>query len=83
MDNQMLTNMHDAITELDLWKWLSTFSPEEGKGFMFSNTAELQQIARHPKVDADRHSGASFAWCMRKMEYIAKSIDSSNHLPAI
>jgi hypothetical protein len=71
-DGEMLKHMYDAITELNLWKWLSEFTPEEGKGFMFSRCNEISQIALHPKVDADRHSGASFAWCMRYMEEIAK-----------
>jgi len=71
-DKRMLTNMCDAISELNLWSWLSTFTPEVGKGFMWSGASQINQIGRHPKVDSDGHSGASFAWCMRNMEVIAK-----------
>jgi hypothetical protein len=69
---RMLKNMYDAITELDLWDWLRTFTPEKDKGFMWSPAPEIGRISHHPKVDSDGHSGASFAFCMRHMEMIAK-----------
>jgi hypothetical protein len=72
-DKHMLKNMCDAISELNLWGWLSTFTPNEKEGFMWSNASEINQIGRHSKVEADGHSGASFAWCMRNMEIIAKN----------
>jgi hypothetical protein len=71
-EQKMLTNMCDAISELNLWGWLSTFTPEEDKGFMWSSAPEINKIGHHPKVDSDGHSGASFAWCIRNMEIIAK-----------
>lgn len=64
--------MYDAITELNLWDWLQTFIPEKYDGFMWSPDNELRQIDKHPKVYSDGHSGASFAWCMRHMDMIAK-----------
>ena len=70
---KMLKNMYDAITELDLWHWLHSFTPKEKEGFMWSPASEIGLIGRHPKVDSDGHSGASFAWCMRHMEVIAKN----------
>jgi hypothetical protein len=72
-DSVILKNMYDAITELNLWDWLSTFTPEDGKGFMFTQNSEITQIMLHNKVESDMHSGASFAWCMRHMEVIAKN----------
>jgi hypothetical protein len=71
-EEKMLTNMYNAITELNLWHWLRTFTPEKKEGFMWSPAPEISQIGHHPKVDSDGHSGASFAWCMRHMEVIAK-----------
>jgi hypothetical protein len=71
-DAVMLSNMCEAITELNLWDWLRTFTPKENEGFMWSRSPEINQIASHPKVDSDGHSGASFAWTMRNMEVIAK-----------
>jgi hypothetical protein len=64
--------MWEAITELNLWEWLRTFTPKENEGFMWSRAPEINQIGSHPKVDSDGHSGASFAWTMRNMEVIAK-----------
>lgn len=69
-DHLMLKNMYAAITRLDLWDWLTNFTPEEGKGFMFTDTPEIQAIG--VETDAMGHSGASFALCMRHMEKIAK-----------
>ena len=69
-DHQMLKNMYDAITRLNLWTWVSNFTPEEGKGYMFTFTPELAKIGK--ETESDRHSGASFAYCMRHMECIAK-----------
>lgn len=69
-DHIMLKNMYDAITKLDLWLWLEKFTPEAGKGFMFTMTPEIMAIGR--ETDVMGHSGASFAFCMRHMEIIAK-----------
>ena len=71
-DARMLKNMYDAITELDLWGWLKTFIPDANDGFMWTPSPEIGKIGRHPKVDSDGHSGASFVWCIRHMDTIAK-----------
>ncbi len=72
-DEYMLKNVYDAICELNLWEWLKTYTPDEDRGFMFSYSKEVNEIIQHSKVVSDRHSGASFAWCMRNMEVIAKN----------
>ncbi len=69
-DGTLLKNMYDAISRLNLWDWLMNYTPEEGKGFMFSNSPEITAIGQ--ATEADGHSGASFAVCMRQMEFIAK-----------
>ena len=69
-EHYMLKNMYDAITKRNLWSWLSNFTPEEGKGFMFTFTPEIMAIVT--ETESDKHSGSSFAFCMRHMEYIAK-----------
>ena len=69
-DHLMLKNMYDAVTKLELWGWLYDFTPEEGKGFMFSHSPEIHAIG--VETDVMGHSGASFAVCMRHMEKIAK-----------
>lgn len=73
IDRVMLKNMYDAITELNLWDWLRKFTPEENKGFMFTQNNKITQIITHNKVESDMHSGASFGFCMRQMEVIAKN----------
>jgi hypothetical protein len=71
-DARMLKNMYDAITAHTLWDWLENFTPEKDKGFMWSSSPEIGRIGSSPIVEADGHSGASFAFCMRHMEVIAK-----------
>jgi hypothetical protein len=70
-----LENAHWAITQCELWDWLRTYSPPDGKGFMFSTTAEMDRIVKkmYEEDIANGHSGASYACTMRVMEYIAKN----------
>jgi hypothetical protein len=68
---KMLADAYQAITACDLWLWLKTFRPEEGKGFMFSNHPNLERIEKEMAFGG--HSGASWAWTMRTMESIAKN----------
>jgi len=62
-----LCNMYQAITELDLWDTLRNEKPDS---YMFSDLPFIDRILSHPKVDG-RHSGATAAYCLRVMEYIA------------
>lgn len=66
----MLEDMDRAITECQLWNWLKEFEPDEGKGFMFTEHPNLDTIVS--KLRHNRHSGSSFAWCMRNMQSVAK-----------
>jgi hypothetical protein len=70
-----LVNAHWAITECELWEWLRTYSPPEGKGFMFSTTPERERIDAKMREQyiAGGHSGSSYGFTMRVMEYIAKN----------
>lgn len=67
---QMLKDAYEAITACDLWGWMKSYRPEEGKGFMFSRHANLDRIDKEMKYGG--HSGSSYAWTMRVMEDIAK-----------
>ena len=67
-DEEMLQNMYDAITRLNLWDWLKSFRTENG--FIFESTPEIQAISS--ETSEINHSGASFVFCMRQMEQIAK-----------
>ncbi len=66
----MLKDADTAITQCGLWDWLRDYTPEEGKGFMFSSHPNLTRINEAMKYGG--HSGSSHAWTMRQMEYIAK-----------
>ena len=70
-----LENAHWAITQCELWDWLRTYSPPDGKGFMFSTTAEMERIKNkmNEQEIAGGHSGSSYGATMRAMEYIAKN----------
>ena len=65
----MYIDAYSTITQLDLWSWLSTYTPEEKKGFMFDSDQNINKIAGALKTG---HSGASFGFIMREMAYIAK-----------
>jgi len=69
-DAGMLEDADKAITECGLWDWLRDYNPEDGKGFMFSNHPNLDRINNAMKYGG--HSGSSYGWTMRQMEYIAK-----------
>lgn len=65
----LFINAHRAITNCELWDWLSRYNPPNG--FMFSNSPELERI--YKAISNDAHSGSSIALTMRTMEYIAKN----------
>lgn len=67
---QMLEDGYKTITDLDLWNWIANYTPEEGKGFMFSSHDNITKIGNAMKTG---HSGASYGWTMRNMESIAKN----------
>ncbi len=67
---EMLQDADNAITVSELWTWLADFKPEDGKGFMFSNHPNLDVIQNAMKYTG--HSGSSYGWTMRQMEFIAK-----------
>ena len=56
-----------------------TYEPEEGKGFMWSNHPNINNIGikMESLPNPPGHSGGSFAFTMRHLQYIAKNgIDS-------
>ena len=69
---KMVANGHEAVTQLELWSWLSTFEPENG--FMYTPHENIDAISR--KMDslphAPGHSGASFGLTMRHLQFMAK-----------
>ena len=60
-----------AITELELWDYLRNFSEE---CFMFTNDERVNKIYKKiEELGYEGHSGGSFSYTMRIMEFIAKN----------
>ena len=77
-DFSFLTNVSDriayaelyrAVTKAEAWDWLKE-DPGSG-GFMFNTANNMERIHKHLD-DKTAHSGASFAFCLRQMQYIAR-----------
>jgi hypothetical protein len=68
----MLKNAHQAISLTESWDFMRTFS--EQSSFMFSNSPIVSDIMKKmSELGYDGHSGCSFAWTMRQMEFLAKN----------
>jgi len=55
-------------TESCTWSYLRDNPPSESTGYMFSNNPAFTAIMNHMEVG---HSGSSYAWTMRNLQYIA------------
>jgi hypothetical protein len=62
--------------EIDVWKYLSNYSPPSDRGFMFSGGDDWIITLVQNEMEVG-HSGCSMGWTMRNIEFIAK-----NGLPA-
>ena len=70
-NRMMLKNAHQAITLAEGWDWMRNF---KGESFMFSNDAMIGKISKNMvELGYDGHSGSSYGWTMRWMEYLAKN----------
>jgi hypothetical protein len=63
-------DMADTVTRLKLWDWFRTETPPEGQGYMFWSHHNVDIISDGLKNN--QHSGATFGYCMRLMQAIAK-----------
>jgi len=74
-DHASFENAHYASTQCELWEWIRDFDPPSDQGFMFSDTHEMNRIKtamfEHNDSVAGGHSGSSYAYVMRLMQYIA------------
>ena len=67
----MLKNAHQAITLTEYWGYMKTFSDQS---FMFSDSPAVSTImSKMSALGYDGHSGGSFGWTMRQMEFLAKN----------
>ena len=58
--------------EMNVWKYLSEYSPPDDRGFMFSygDDKVVTLVGNNMEVG---HSGCSMGWTMRNIEFIAKN----------
>jgi hypothetical protein len=66
---EMLQNAWTAITQLDLWDYMK----RDTESYMLSCDTEIDII--HKKMESlgyFGHSGSSFGWTLRQMQYIAQ-----------
>lgn len=66
----MLKDAYNAITVTGMWSWFAGYVPPEGEGFTFTTHPNMKKIEEAMKYEG--HSGFSYAWTMRQMEFIAK-----------
>jgi hypothetical protein len=83
-ERKMLSSAYNAISSVEGgWNFLKTYEPPEEEGFMFVKTppVKMNEIEK-AVIDADSgHSGSSYGWTMRQMQYIAKNgLDAFNAL---
>lgn len=57
--------------EINVWEYLSKYSPPADQGFMFSRGDKIVERVQG-NMEAG-HSGCSMAWTMRHIEFIAKN----------
>jgi hypothetical protein len=66
---EMLSNAWLAITQLELWNYMKL----EVDSYMFSDDPKIMIITRQmEKLGYDNHTGYTFGFTMRTMQYIAK-----------
>ena len=58
--------------EINVWKYLSEYSPPANLGFMFSH-GDNNIVTQVQNQMETGHSGASMGWTMRNIEFIAKN----------
>lgn len=68
----MIQDAYSATTKTEGgWEFIKEFSPPADKGFMWCSDPKLSEIDKNMKMH-DQHSGSSYAWTMRNIEYIGK-----------
>ena len=75
-DRVMMTNAWQAITLTETWD----FVKQDIDSFMFSSEPHISIISKKmEELGYNGHSGSSFGWVMRNMQYIAKHGETKFH----
>jgi hypothetical protein len=75
-DRELIKAAYEAITICELWEWFSSFNPEDGLGFMFTEgVPELNMLKKEMEKNEvnSNHSGSSYGITMRIMQFIANN----------
>jgi hypothetical protein len=71
---EMLQNAWTAITQLELWDYMK----RDTESYMLSCDKEIDIITKKMEtLGYDGHSGSSFGWTLRQMQYIAQYGESN------
>ena len=72
---EFLKSAHKSISLCELWDWMRIYTPPPNTGFMWRTTPELDRINKQMWKDPVNgyHSGSSYGFIMREMEFIAKN----------
>lgn len=70
-DKEMVRDAINAVTRAEMWEYMAKPTTPGKDGFMFCTDPELGNI--NTKMRYGGHSGSSFGWTMRQVEYIAKN----------
>jgi hypothetical protein len=74
INKKMLVNAWTAITQLGLWDYMK----KDIINYIFSGDKEIHMISdRMFELGYRDHSGYSFSWIMRQMQYIAQHGEES------
>ena len=74
-----LLDMANTTTKLDLWDWFKNESPPNDTGYTYWSHPNIKKIS--DGLEVNEHSGATFGYCMRQMQFIAKhGFDKWNHI---
>jgi hypothetical protein len=67
---EMLVNAWNSITQLELWDYMK----QDTYSYMMSNDKEIDRITKKmEELGYNCHSGCSFEWTMRQIQYIAQN----------
>ncbi len=69
-DREMVQDAYEAAVKLELLDAIKNLNPQNG--FMFTQHPVIDKISANLKYNG--HSGCSFGWTMRQVEYIAKNL---------
>jgi len=69
-DRFMVQDAYDTAVKLELLDEIKNLNPQNG--FMFTKSPVIDKISANLKYSG--HSGCSFGWTMREVEYLAKNM---------